>query len=1052
MTILHGAWLDGRIHLWGEAEPPARVSLPARAAATHPAPSPFDGGGERLALAVAALAGSVAAARMRHARPLTAWLPTRGGWPQTSHSALMPPDRPLPRPDAPAAEPRPWRVTVLPLSWREQCAVLGACAAGPRLGRHLLAGHDLLAWSLLGRLAGALVARQAHLPDLRETSPGRFESRWMPLLDGAEQRRLAALARRLPPAACCLGPEPPQPALLAAAPRDFLDDAVDRLVRQAATTPLTRAHALKGRFTCAHAAWLAALRGEGRHVRWQNADELRALAHALAEWRWPVAMGAATGCRLVLRLREPPAPRAAADNAAPAPRAAWRLQCLLTGEPSAHAAEPTVSVWRIEAERLPPAWRDFALTALGQAALLCPLINDENGRAGAAGIRLDTGEAYTFLTVYAPLLTAAGFDVEPPAWWREERARTPLRLRARLPAAGEAARGAATLGLDDLVTVNWELVLGDRHVTVREIESLLADGESLARLHGRWIAVDRVRLAETLRQFKWRRERPLSVRDLMRLALGADDSGAVIVEGAGAAGRGAAGELLRRLGGEGRLEPLPPPPGFCGELRPYQLRGFAWLVFLRQWRLGACLADDMGLGKTIQTLALLAHARATGETRPTLLVCPMSIIGNWLREAARFTPELTVMAHHGPERAPGRLLAEAAAGHDLVVTSYTLLQRDFAALRRVFWAGIVLDEAQNVKNQATRQSRAARALPADFRLALTGTPVENQVGDLWALMDFLNPGLLGSYADFQKRFQRPICTGVDSGARNALRRITAPFILRRLKSDPEVIADLPARIEAKVYCTLTREQAQLYAAELQALDMGLEAADGMARRGLVLATLTRLKQICNHPAHFMGAHDADGLAGRSGKLARFDAMMEEVAAGGDRALIFTQYASMGALLHAHLRETLGCDVPFLHGGVPRAAREAMVARFQADDGPPAFVLSLKAGGTGLNLTGANHVFHFDRWWNPAVENQATDRAHRIGQTRTVFVHKFICAGTMEERIDAMIESKMSLAADLIGSGESWLTELSNKRLREVLALADDAVAAAEYEEEEEERR
>jgi superfamily II DNA or RNA helicase len=1035
MIVLHGGWLGGRLLLWGETLPRDGAELPA--ADVAPRPSPFDAGAEALAAAAGELAGSVAAARRRHVRSVIAWLPTRDGWPQPSCGALMP--AVLPPGESPAPL-RPWRVTALPLSMPEQCAVLGACAAGPRLSSRLRAGRDLRAWSRLWRFAGALAARQSFLPALRETAAGRFESWWLPVMDGAERRRLEVLAGALPPAACCLAGDaaaahppraPAEPSARAAAAREFLEEALDRLVRGAAVTPLTRAHARKGSHSGAHAAWLASLRGDSRRVRWNVAADLRELARALAEWRRPITLGDACGGSLLLRLEEPPGD--GSDGAAQ-PGAEWRLRLLVRrpdGEelPLAHTGE------------IPAVWREFALTALGQAAAVCPLIDDAADDFETRGARLDTGEAYTFLTVHAPALKAAGFDVEPPSWWRDGEVRAPLRLRARLPAAEDDEEPSRPLGMESLVRVNWEIVLGDRAVSLPEIEALVTGGQPLARLHGRWIAVDRDRLRETLAEWRQRRDRPLTVRELVRAALGAEAPGGVPLDVDEVVARGAAGGFPARLCGVAGVEAVPPPAGFRGELRPYQLRGLAWLAFLQRWGLGACLADDMGLGKTVQSLALFARLREAGESRPVLLVCPMSIIGNWLREAARFTPALKVLAHHGPCRAPGRMLAAAAARHDLVVTSYTLLQRDFAALRRVRWAAVVLDEAQNIKNPATRQSRAARALPADFRLALTGTPVENQAGDLWALMDFLNPGLLGTSAAFRRRFQQPIRTGVDSGARAALRRLAAPFILRRLKSDPEVIADLPERIEGKVFCTLTREQATLYAGELHALEAGLEAADGAARRGLVLATLTRLKQICNHPAHYLGAPATAGLAKRSGKLARLDEMLEEVIAAGDRALVFTQFAVMGELLRGHLRATLGCEVPFLHGGVPRAAREAMVARFQAAEGPPVFVLSLRAGGTGLNLTRASHVFHFDRWWNPAVENQATDRAHRIGQTRNVFVHKFVCAGTLEERIDALLESKTSLAADLVGSGESWLADLSDERLREVLALSADAVAA-----------
>jgi len=480
-----------------------------------------------------------------------------------------------------------------------------------------------------------------------------------------------------------------------------------------------------------------------------------------------------------------------------------------------------------------------------------------------------------------------------------------------------------------------------------------------------------------------------------------------------------------------------------GKLRPYQVRGFSWLAFMRRWGLGACLADDMGLGKTPQTLALLLHERAQGWVRgPTLLICPTSVVGNWQREAARFAPSLRVLVHHGPGRADGERFVEEARAHDLVISSYALLSRDEARLAAVDWEGVVLDEAQNVKNSSTRQAQAARRLRARYRIALTGTPVENRLAELWAIMEFLNPGYLGSQESFRRHFALPIERWQDKERTRALRQIVQPFILRRVKSDPRIIRDLPEKLEMKVYCQLTPEQATLYEAVVREMMAQIEAAEGIQRRGLVLTTLMRLKQVCNHPAHYLD--DGSALAGqagpRSGKLARLEEMLEEALAEGDRALIFTQFARFGQRLRQYLAERFGREVLFLHGEVPAPVRDAMVARFQERNGPPLFVLSLRAGGVGLNLTAANHVFHFDRWWNPAVENQATDRAYRIGQQRTVQVHKLLCVGTLEERIDNLIESKQVLAEQVVGSGEAWLTELSTAELRDLLALRREAVA------------
>jgi non-specific serine/threonine protein kinase len=413
------------------------------------------------------------------------------------------------------------------------------------------------------------------------------------------------------------------------------------------------------------------------------------------------------------------------------------------------------------------------------------------------------------------------------------------------------------------------------------------------------------------------------------------------------------------------------------------------------------------------------------------------VVGNWAREAARFTPAIAVHVHHGPGRAKGEALAEAVGKADLVVTSYQLAERDRGALGALEWRRLVLDEAQHVKNPAARQTRAVRALRAGRRVALSGTPVENHLGELWSIMEILNPGLLGSEAAFRREFAVPIERYREEDAAERLRTLVRPFVLRRVKTDRTVAADLPEKIEMKVPCPLTREQATLYQAVVDEMLRRIERSEGIERKGLVLSTMLRLKQVCNHPAQYLS--DGSALAGRSGKLERTVELLEEVAEAREKALVFTQFAEMGALLQAHLTERLGERVDFLHGGVPRTRRDAMVEEFQSDAGEPAvLVLSLRAGGTGLNLTAANHVVHFDRWWNPAVEAQATDRAYRIGQRRDVQVRTLVCAGTIEDRIDQLIEGKRELAAQVVGTGEAWLTELTTAELADVLALAPDA--------------
>ncbi|MFQ5436286.1 MAG: SNF2-related protein, partial [Anaerolineae bacterium] len=444
---------------------------------------------------------------------------------------------------------------------------------------------------------------------------------------------------------------------------------------------------------------------------------------------------------------------------------------------------------------------------------------------------------------------------------------------------------------------------------------------------------------------------------------------------------------------------------------------------------------------TIQTLTMTQKLKnESGQLpAPILLICPTSVVTNWQMESEKVTPDLKTLAHQGGDRLRGDEFIAAAQEVDMVLTSYALVRRDAEVMRQVEWLGVALDEAQNIKNPNTKQAQVIRSLPAGFRLALTGTPVENRLSELWSIMQFLNPGFLGGQKKFRKQFTLPIEKYGDEEATKKLRRLTRPFILRRLKTDPTVITDLPEKQEVKVYCNLSEEQATLYEAVVQDALQAIEEQEdgGIARKGMVLSMLMQLKQVCNHPVQYLHqgeTYNSFEDNNRSGKLQRFHAILDEVLAEGDRLLLFSQFTEMGGLLKQYIQERFGVPALFLHGGVRPKKRAEMVRRFQADDGPPVFVLSLKAGGTGLNLTNANHVFHFDRWWNPAVENQATDRAFRIGQTRNVLVHKFVCLGTLEEQIDQMIEDKKALAESIVGKGENWLTEMSTADLRSLVKL------------------
>jgi SNF2-related domain/SNF2 Helicase protein/Helicase conserved C-terminal domain len=598
---------------------------------------------------------------------------------------------------------------------------------------------------------------------------------------------------------------------------------------------------------------------------------------------------------------------------------------------------------------------------------------------------------------------------------------------ARLELAGGPLR------LDGVVHYDLKASLGGHEVSLEELKALAAATQPLVRLGGEWRALNPKALS---------RARALAASALhspgmpAMTALGAALAGSTdmrgVVMGVVEAGDGELAALAAQLRDPALRRPLEPDAAFAGELRPYQKAGLGWLVRMRRLGLGTLLADDMGLGKTVQLIAYLLD-RGDDDLRPALIVCPTSVLGNWQRELHRFAPGLRTLIHHGPDRTAH---APDLEGWDVVLTSYALLPRDRRMLAALEWRAFALDEAQAVKNPLTRAAQTARAITASHRIALTGTPVENRLDDLWSIMHILNPGLLGTRTGFRRLFATPVERRSDNRAEEALRRMTGPFVLRRRKTDPAVLPDLPPRQDSTEFCTLTVEQAALYQATIDAMLGRVRGLSGIERRGNVLALITRLKQVCNHPAHALGRHG--GLTGRSGKLDRVTEMLAEVVAEGDSALVFTQYAVMGKLLEEHLERELTGELLYLDGSTSRPARERIVDAFQAPgDDPRVLVMSLRAGGLGLNLTNASHVFHFDRWWNPAVEDQASDRAHRIGQTRIVQVHRLVCAGTIEERIDQLIAGKRDLATRIVDRGvETALADLGDDELEQLVALGE----------------
>ncbi|MEB3336888.1 MAG: DEAD/DEAH box helicase, partial [Leptolyngbyaceae bacterium] len=653
-----------------------------------------------------------------------------------------------------------------------------------------------------------------------------------------------------------------------------------------------------------------------------------------------------------------------------------------------------------------------------------------------------------FVKAVAWRLQDSGFGVVlPPSLAQQEgwASRLGLTIRAETPKLRKQER----LGLQSLLNFKWELSIGGQRISKPEFDRLVAMNSPLVEINGEWVELrsQDIRAAQTF--FTARKDQmSLSLEDALRISTG----DAQVIEKLPVVSFEASGALQELIGtlttGNESIQAIVPPSSFQGQLRPYQARGAGWLAFLERWGLGACLADDMGLGKTVEFIAFLLHLKEEGVLEaPTLLICPTSVVGNWEREVKKFAPTLKVLVHHGDKRAKGKAFAKAVQGRDIVLTSYALLHRDVKDLQGVAWQGVVLDEAQNIKNPEAKQSQAVRELQTQFRIALTGTPVENRLSELWSILDFLNPGYLGPRNFFQRRFAVPIERYGDTASLQTLRSLVQPFILRRLKTDRTIIQDLPEKQEMTVFCGLSTEQASLYQKTVEQSLAEIESSEGIQRRGMILGLLVKLKQICNHPGHFL-KESSLGNGHRSGKLQRLDEMLEEILLAGEssragsaeRALIFTQFAEWGKMLKVHLEQQLGREVLFLYGSTSKKQREEMIDRFQHDpQGPRIFILSLKAGGVGLNLTRANHVFHFDRWWNPAVENQATDRVFRIGQTRNVQVHKFVSTGTLEEKIHDLIESKKALAEQVVGAGEGWLTELDTDQLRSLLVLDRNAV-------------
>ncbi len=1027
MIVLHGTWkpaatvIDrGDFFLWGESSSISPVKRRGRTSNIKQRNHPFQAAEKDLKSVMEFLDSGMSSiiGKKTHPDNMLLLLPSYSKSPQASPDLLRDDSEESTEETASLSQ---WKVDGLCIQPDDAVLSLSSLS-GAWTENDTAVGTDLRFWSKVSKFAMELLSKQHFMPGI-VISDNRAFARWQYVLNDENDRmRFSMLARSMPPV-CRALVQNRVPNTQEAFLSDFLNSAVDCCIRN--WIPISEITSKKS----ISEAWLQSL-ATGEPIK-AHASGIKNLSLGILSWTAPIHEIEKSEFHTCFRLETP---EDMDSNI-------WNLRYFLQASDDPSLLVPAEKVWREAKDALQFLNRKFdhpqekLLADLGKACRLYPPIEDSLHSARPDSAQLTTQQAYTFLKEAVPLLTESGFSVLIPPWWNKG-AGPKLGVKLNMKQKRDPKTSSGMFGFDSIIKYDWQLAIGDEQISEEEFENLVNLKEPLVRIRGQWVEVKKDDIEAAIKFFESRNSKEMKLGEVLRLSLGySEDTGIPIT---GFAASGWLSELFDRLSGSVGIQELPQPDDFAGELRPYQTKGFSWLAFIRQYGLGACLADDMGLGKTIQMLALLLKDKEKSIDKPTLLICPTSVVGNWQREAKRFAPSLSVLVHHGINRKKKKEFLSDIAKYDIVMSTYALAHRDEEILKEVEWNGVVLDEAQNIKNQFTKQSQAVRKFRSNYRVALTGTPVENRLSELWSIMEFLNPGYLGSAEGFRKRFSLPIERYNDKEAGIKLRSIVSPFILRRLKTDPAIIKDLPDKIEMKAHCNLTKEQATLYEAVVKDVLSKIEKSEGIERKGMVLSALVRLKQVCNHPALFLG--DGSSLQGRSGKLNRIIELLEEVLAEGDAALVFTQFAEMGAMLKVHFQKIFGQEVLFLHGGIPQKQRDKMVMRFSEKNGPRIFILSLKAGGVGLNLTRASHVFHFDRWWNPAVENQATDRAFRIGQMKNVQVHKFLCDGTLEERIDEMIEDKKALAENIIGTGEGWVTEMTTEQLRELFALRREAIA------------
>ena len=1032
MIVLQAAWAStGKLYVWGEKTGGAPSPEFDAQAVSHA--HPFAAASDELREALDLLGGF----EPDEEETITVLLPTSGNAPLSSPK-LRAGDADLTGEEEVVL--LQWEIPALSFASVPALSMLtslpGQLPAGVRLD------HSFQFWREPSKLLLELLTRGRFLPGLQRKN-GNWGSHWYVLArDDADMKKISVLADCMPPICrSLLAEEAPEPISLI---ESFISTGGDALIRSFLSRFSLLAGVQTGGLSETYKVpllWLNSLTAPN--------PELEAVQYEIAKFDQSVRRWAG---RLIWTEERPQLKTCFKLRSPKDDSTAWNVVFSLRSVVNPKQEIFAEQLWRGElgflqgtnatAEEL----EEILLKDLGQALPSFPSLKRALEQLNPTHVELQVEEAYQFLKEQAKRLEQQGFIVALPHWWVSPPAKLGLHLKVRGEALPEKAAPALSfLGMQKLLDYSWEIALGEERLDFEKFKTLVNLKQPLVQINGQWLELPQKKIAATLAFLENKeKKQQLSFMEALRLGFGVEQSDDILpVTGFSASGW--IEKLLKRDKHE--LPALAEPEQFHGLLRPYQRDGLSWLALLSSLGIGGCLADDMGLGKTIQLLALLSYERQTaleteGTVQPTLLIVPMSIISNWKREAERFTPSLRLYVHHGADRLNKDEFRKRAQETDVVITTYSLAHRDISLLTSVNWGRICLDEAQNIKNLGTKQTKAIRYLARRtatertgfaHRVVLTGTPLENHLEELWSIFDFLNPGFLGPVEEFRRHFAIPIERYRDKEASGVLSHLISPFVLRRLKTDPTVLPDLPDKIEMDELTGLTAEQAALYETVVQQMLPQVDAASGIHRKGLVLATITKLKQICNHPLLFLKSEGE--VRGRSAKLERIEEIIEEVLAEGDKVLLFTQYAQFGHLLRPYLQERFDTEVLFLHGGLNRAAREKVIDKFQKKDGPSLFILSLKAGGFGLNLTEANQVVHIDQWWNPAVQEQATDRAYRIGQHRSVQVRRFICRGTLEEKIHQMLQYKRDLADQVVGSTKNMVLQLSTEELRNMLQLS-----------------